>query len=629
MADVLLTSLSALLSSQRALATTGHNIANVNTPGYSRQRVDLGTRLADFTGSGAVGNGVQVTNVRRSYDVYLAGATRGNQSEFSRLNVFHSLASKIDGLLANESAGLAPSMQAFFSAAQDVANDPSSIPARQAFLSQADGIADRFQSLAGQFQDIESEVSSRMRQEVEDIDGLANSISTINQEIITATGRSNGPPNDLLDARDRLIDELSTKVDVTTTPQEDGALNVFVGNGQSLVVGTQAANLSVQSDPFNPSRLNVMLQNGGSRTDISSAVSGGSLGGTMDFRREVLDPARNEIGRIAVAFAATVNAQQASGMDLNGDLGGQFFSVAEPKVINRSGNAGSGAVAATITDVSALTSADYELSFSGGAYSLSRTDTGESVPMTGSGTAGDPFVADGVSFVTSGTPSDGDAFLIRPTYDAAASLQNVLGSPQEIAAAGPLRSSADLNNTGSGVISGGMVVDADDPQLLSSSVIEFTSPTTYSINGSGSFPYTADEPINLNGATFQISGTPEAGDTFTIEPNTGGQGDNANMLAMANLQGFGVLDGGSSTLGSTVSQLVAEVGSSTRQAGTNLTAQSVLLEQSLTQQQSVSGVNLDEEAANMLRYQQAYEAAAQMITVADSMFASLLNAVGR
>ncbi len=629
MADILLTSLSALLTSQRALATTGHNIANVNTPGYSRQRVELGTRFADFSGSGSIGNGVQLLNVTRSYDAYLAGSTRTSQSEFNRLDVFHSLAGKVDGLLANESAGLAPSMQAFFGAAQDVANDPTSLPARQAFLSQADGIADRFQSLAGQFENMEQEISSRMKQGVQDIDNLAQSIADINQEIVSAGGGKNGAPNDLLDARDRLVDELSTKIDVTTTFQEDGAMNVFVGNGQSLVVGTQAADLAVKSDPFDPSRLNVVIQNGSSQTDISSSISGGTLGGAMDFRREVLDPARNEIGRIALALASTVNAQQASGMDMNGDLGGQFFSVAEPKVISQSGNAGNASVSATISDVGALTAADYNLSFSGGAYSLSRTDTGEPVSMTGSGTAADPFVADGVSFVASGTPSEGDAFLIRPTYDAAGSLQTVLGSPQEIAAAGPLRSSADLANTGSGTISAGTVSDASNPQLLSTAVIEFTSPTTYSINGSGSFPYTADEPISVNGATFEISGSPVAGDTFTIEANTGGIGDNRNMLAMANLQSMGVLDGGSSSLGSSVSQLVAEVGSATRQAGTNLTAQSVLLEQSLNEQQSVSGVNLDEEAANMLRYQQAYEAAAQMITVADSMFATILRAVGR
>ncbi len=628
MADILLTSLSALLTSQRALATIGHNIANVNTPGYSRQRVELGTRIADISGSGSIGNGVQLLNVTRSYDVYLAGATRSSQSAFNRLDVFHSLSSSIDNLLSDENAGIAPSMQEFFSAAQDVANDPSSLPARQAFLSQADGIADRFQTMAGRIQDMESQMSARLQQEVDDINGLAQSIADLNEQII-GSNIGNGSPNDLLDARDRMLDDLASKINVTTTSQENGSVNVQIGSGQALVIGDNVSRLSVGGDVSNPTRLNVMLDNGPNRTDISSSLSGGTLGGMMDFRREVLDPSMNEIGRIAVAFAFSVNAQQNSGMDLNGELGTDFFSVAEPGVIPALSNNGAASVSASITDVGALTGNDYNLGFSGGAYTLNRADTGEPVALTGSGTVSDPFVADGVSFVTGGTPAEGDTFLIRPTYNAAASLQNLISSAQDIAAAGPLRSLANIGNTGSGKISGGTVTDSGNPLLLSNTTIEFTSANTYSVNGAGSFPYTPDEPIEVNGATFQISGDPAVGDSFTIEPNTGGVGDNSNILSMANLQSVGILDGGSSSLTSSVSQLVAEVGGATRLAGNNLTAQGALLQSAMNQRDSVSGVNLDEEAANMLRYQQAYEAAAQMIAVADSMFATLLNAVGR
>ncbi|MFK8029904.1 MAG: flagellar hook-associated protein FlgK [Gammaproteobacteria bacterium] len=628
MADVLLTSLSALLSSQRALATTGHNIANFNTPGYSRQRVELGTRIADIGGSGAVGNGVQVMNITRSYDAYLAGSLRDTQSTFNRLDAFHSLSTSIDNLLSDQNAGLAPSMQAFFGAAQDVANDPTSLPARQVFLSQADSIADRFQTVAGRFEDIESEMSARLQQEVDDIEGLAQSIANLNEEIVGAS-IGTGAPNDLLDSRDRLIDELSTKINISTTVQSDGSVNVQAGNGQTLVTGREATPISVGNDAENPTRLTIVLGSGLDQTDISSSVSGGTLGGIMDFRREVLDPARNEVGRIALAFAAAVNNQQSVGMDLNGNIGMDMFQTSEPAVVASLSNSGSGDVTAGIADVGALTGVDYNLSFSGGAYTLSRADTNEPVTMTGSGTTADPFVADGVSFEVSGTPAEGDSFLVRPTYNAAASLQNVLESPSGVAAAAPLTTLAGIDNTGSGQIVAGAISNPDNPGLLSTTVIEFTSPTTFSINGAGSFPYTENQSINVNGASFELSGSPATGDTFTIDSNAGGVGDNSNMLAIANLQSVGILDGGSSSLVSSIGQLVAEVGSTTRQTGNSLDAQGTLLNQSLERRESISGVNLDEEAANMLRYQQAYEAAAQMITVADSMFATLLNAVGR
>ncbi len=249
--------------------------------------------------------------------------------------------------------------------------------------------------------------------------------------------------------------------------------------------------------------------------------------------------------------------------------------------------------------------------------------------MTGSGTAGDPFVADGISIVTSGAPADGDRLLIRPTYDAAGALRNLIGSPEDIAAAGPVIASADTANTGTGTIAGGEVIDASDPNLLATSVIEFTGPNTYTVNGAGSFTYTPGDAIDINGARFTIDGAPEAGDRFTVEANIGGLGDNRNILAIGDLQTQGILDGGASSVSSSVGQLVAAVGTTSRYASSNLEAQGVLLEQSIATRQSVSGVNLDEEAANMLRYQQSYQAAAQMITVADNLFRSLLNAVGR
>lgn len=628
MPDLLSTSISGLLVSQRALSITGHNIANANTPGYARQRLQTTARLPDGFGALAIGRGVQATGVERVFDRFLGNELRVAESAFQRLDSFYGLASRADALLADPVAGISPAISGFFAAVQDVANDPASIPAREALIGRAQSMADRFAVVDRQLQQLGREVGSRIDQSVDRINSLAEGIAAVNSDIVTASGASGGnPPGDLLDHRDALIGELSSLVNVTTVPQDDGSLNVFIGSGQGLVVGSQTATLGTDRSEFDPTAMEVVFVNGSSRTPITSSISGGSLGGALDFRREVLDPARSELGRIATAVAVSVNDQLGQGMDLYGNLGSPLFEVSDPQVLVAGGNTGSATVSATVSDIGGLTADNYMLRYDGAAYSLTRQDTGQVVPMSGTGAPGDPFVAEGLELVVGAGAAAGDAFLVRPTQGAAGSMEVAISDPRRIAAAGPVRALSNASNTGTGTITQGAVTDASNPALTAGATITFTGPGTYEVDGVGPFAYTEGDPIDVNGVEFVISGAPAAGDTFTIEANIGGEGDNRNALALAGLGSAGILDGGTLGITSAFGGLVAQVGTVTGQAGTGLEAQGVLRDQAQQQVLSVSGVNLDEEAANMLRYQQAYEAAAQMISVADTLFQTLLASV--
>ncbi|MDH3441398.1 MAG: flagellar hook-associated protein FlgK, partial [Gammaproteobacteria bacterium] len=356
---------------------------------------------------------------------------------------------------------------------------------------------------------------------------------------------------------------------------------------------------------------------------------GGVLGGLLEYRAQILEPSRRALGETAVALVEKFNSQHGAGMDLRGNLGTDFFGVGTPTVLTSAFNSGSGTANATIADVSSLSGADYILEFDGAAYSLQRTDNGQVVPMTGSGTPADPFVADGLSIVTGGAPAAGDRLMIRPSRDIAASVSRDIDDAQAIAMATPVRVALANSNLGDAAIGSISIVDQADPNLLTPSVIRFLDPTTYSINGAGAFAFTSGDPITINGASFVIEGAPDTGDIFTIEPNYGGIGDNGNGLLLSGVQAEGILAGGTISINDSYGQLVANVGSTTRQVQANLGAQTVLLSNTEDSYLAKSGVNLDEEAANLLRYQQAYQAVAQVVAVANTLFDSLLNATRR
>lgn len=629
MADLLSTAVSALSAYSRGLETTSHNIANVATEGYSRQRVLYGTREPQVFGNGWVGSGVNATSIERVYDQFLGLQYRNATSAFGRQDVYAALAERVSALFADAEAGFGAALQRFSNAVQDVAAAPTSIPARQVLLAEADALAAELRTQDERLDLLATEVNGRVAAAVTDVNGIATSIAELNQRIVTAQARTGQPPNDLLDERDRLVDELSGRIAVSTVMQDDGALNVFIGTGQPLVLGPQALALSAQPDSYDPASLRVGVQSPAGLVDVTGSLSGGELGGLLDFRRQVLDPARRSLGQLAVGIAATVNEQQRAGMDLNGTAGADLFAAGSVQVLAQTSNAGSATLTVARADVAQLAAADYVLEFGATGWSLRRADTGAAVTLTGSGTAGDPYRAEGLEIVVSGAASVGDGFLVRPTHGAAGGMQALLTDPAGFAAALPVRLTAAAGNRGTAAEASLSVVDAANPALGSTATITFTSAGTYSINGGPDVAYASGAPIEFNGWRLELSGTPATGDVFTVSANAAGLGDNRNALALTDALADRSLNGGTASLSDVFGRLVADVGVQTRQAQLSRDALELVQGDARSAIESVSGVNLDEEAANLVRLQQAYQAAAQVVRVADSLFDTLLGAIGR
>jgi flagellar hook-associated protein 1 FlgK len=477
--------------------------------------------------------------------------------------------------------------------------------------------------------DMSAEVNGRLGIEAQEMTTLAQGVARLNGEIAAAFHQSGQPPNDLLDQRDALINELSGKVSVSVVAEGDTTLNVFIGNGQPLVIGNQASQVTTTVDPLDPERAVLSMRTGAGTMDLSRVVSGGSLGGLLDWRSQMLDPARNELGRIGVAITTQVNAQHREGMDLAGALGGNFFNIGAATATAATANTGTSVVTVTRTNLGALQSSDYVLGRTATGYTLRQKDTGATVSFTGTGTSADPILADGLSIVVGAGIATGDQYTIRPTRDALTGMSVAITDPGKIAAAAPIRASAATTNLGTGTVSSGEVLDPTDAAILNTVNIDFTSATTYTVNGAGSFTYTPGSSIDVNGWRIQVNGAPATGDRFTVRSNAGAVGDNRNAFALADALKANVLEGGTKSASGAVEGLVANVATSTRTAQVSRDAEAIVHSSDVDAQDSVSGVNLDEEAANMLRYQQAYAAAAQIISVANEMFDTLLNAVRR
>lgn len=660
MADIFQSGISGLRAAQRSLATTSHNISNVNTEGFTRQRVEQGTRTPTATGAGFLGNGVETQGVRRVFNQQRETAVQQATSEFQRLDTLSGLAGRLDNLVADPSAGLSPALQAFFGAVQGLANDPTSSTAREALLGEGRNLAARFRFLDGRLTEINADVDRQLDTEVSEVNELAGAIAELNRAVVGELGRTGGqPPNDLLDERDNLVRQLSERVSARTVAQEDGSLNVYIGSGQTLVSRFAASELGVIDSPEDPARSRIAFVDTGSPVDITDAIQGGSLGGALDFRREVLDPARDALGRIATTVAATVNAQQNLGLQFDGGSAGQlgedFFGVGQPQVIPRQTNTGTGAPTVTIDEagIGGLTGDNYRLSYDGTDYTLTNLADGTTQTL-----AGATDQVDGLDINASGITA-GDSFLIRPTRLGARDVAVALDRPAQIAAASPLRAREAVDAAGQGTNGGNAAIERLEVRSTTGLPLSGgADPLTLRFDASGGTgsngawlvtdgngtsvatidydPSTDSGGITVDGAgtlasygdpTFTLTGVPVDGDELVLENNENGRGDNTNALALGELSDQSILDGGESTYQEAYASLVGDIGSSTRQAQVNRDAQEGALQQASAARESVSGVNLDEEAANLLRFQQAYQASAQAISIGRSLFDSLLAAV--
>ena len=627
---------SGLAAAQAGLLTTGHNISNASTPGFNRQQIVQSTNTPQFTGAGYFGQGTNVTTVQRVYNQFLASQTLSAQTRLSELNAYADQIRQVDGLLADPSAGLSTALNDFFRGVHEVAANPASIPARQSMLSMAQALVGRFQSVDNRLNEIRDGVDTQLASTVADINSYTTQIAALNQRIVLAQAAGPGQPaNDLLDQRDQLIAQLNQQVRVTTLTESDGSLSVFVGNGQAVVVGAQSYGLATMQSGEDASRMTVgiTLASGGTAALPEAMLTGGTLGGLLAFRRESLDTAQNALGRIALGLAETFNAQHRLGQDLTGALGGNFFTAPAPQVItpNNPPNGGTAAIGVAVASAANLTTSDYRLTANGGGnYTLVRLSDNTTVF---SATAL-PQTVDGLTIsLASGAANAGDSFLIQPTRAAAHDIAVALTDARSIAAAAPIRTAASNGNSGTGAISAGSV-NAPPPvnaNLTQTVTITFNNPpTTFDVVGTGTgnpagVAYTAGGSISYNGWTVEIGGTPAAGDVFTISANSAGVADNRNALLLAGLQTGKTLAGGTASYQSAYAQIVSDVGNKTREIQVTATAQESVVKQAEEAQQSLSGVNLDEEAANLLRYQQAYQASGKMIEIADKLFNTLLE----
>lgn len=529
---------SALTAAQVGISVTGHNIANASTPGYNRQVVVQGSALAQDFGVGFLGQGTQIDTVKRIYSDYLGVQVQSAQASKSGLETYYAQMRQIDNLLADPDAGLSPALQDFFGSLHELSAEPSSLPARQAVLSTAEALAGRFQGIGSRLREIEQGVNSQITTSVMLINSYGEQIARLNDAISIAQRATGQPPNDLLDQRDQLVLDLNKEIKATVVEQ-DGEYNIFIGNGQPLVMGSKATQMVATTSPMNSDKVEVGYKAPGGGVILAgdAAFNGGRLGGLLEFRSKSLEPAQNTLGRIGITLASEFNTQHTDGYDRNGVLGGDFFSVASPVVNARSGNTGNAVVGAVINDAGQLTTSDYILRYDGSNYSLTRLSDNTTTSPVANGA-----VIDGVQLSLTGSPAAGDSFLIRPTVNGATGFTTLITDPAEVAASG----------------------------------------------------------------------------TATV-------GDNANALALANLQTQNLVAGGSASFQGAYGQLVSQVGNKTRELEVTSAAAGGLLTEATQTLQSESGVNLDEEATNLLRYQQAYQAAAKVMDIASRLFDALLT----
>lgn len=677
MADLLSIGLSGLSASKTQLSITGHNITNVNTPGYSRQDASQATRSPQFSGAGYIGSGTSLVDVRRSYSEFLTSQLRSSTSLNSDVEAYKSQIDQLDSLLAGTTTGITPSLQKFFSALQTAAEDPANIPARQLVLAEAEGLARRFNTVYDRLSEQNSFTNKQMSAVTDQVNRLAGSIGSLNEAIAIAA--ANGKqPNDLLDARDEAVRQLSGYIGVTVVPQDDSSFNVFIGSGQPLVVGSTVAKLEVVPGQGDPNRHEVQFISGGSRQGITSQITGGELGGLIRYREEVLDSTMNSLGRLSLAVSDQVNTQLGQGLDLKGQVGSALFgnynepALAKLRVNAFAGNSNAQPVL-NITDTSVLTTSDYLMEYDASGPKVRRlsdnqlmnvTDT---TPPTGVLTITDKDGVDQGFQVVLGSPAPvaGDKFSLQPTRRGAADIKATLDQADQLAFAAPVRAESNLQNAGTGAIgqpdmtsgpspisisalqglfgSNGATLTFTEPDAVTitggtaqfRSVDDSTTPPTVSYSATATIQPGQSNSLVVGDANYQfefsLSGTPKDNDRFAMAFNQSGVSDNRNALKLVDLQtkqtvgvdaavngsGFSFTDG--------YGELVERVGTLTAQARMDSEATGSILKQASDNRDSLSAVNLDEEAANLIKFEQYYNASAQIIQVARSLFDTLIS----
>lgn len=641
MASLLNVGSRALNAFQTAISTTGNNIVNVNTEGYSRQRVNFSAESGGFNGGYYVGNGVDINSVQRIYDEVLRTELLTRSSSQASLQSLYELSSRLENLFSEPQFGAQGSLDSYQSALSDVANNPGSLPERQVLIAEAQNLVNRLENLGSSLESLDNSVRLHIEEDLEVINDISTRLVEFNL-VIDNNNLTVAEPNELLDQRDLLLRQLAEKVDIRTVTQDNGAISVYMSNGTALVNGIKSTQLISQADSFGTGvEINQQGVSGG--ISLAALTSGGSLGGVLQFQNNLLKPAMEELGLMSLALAEASNQQQNLGLDLLGQPGADLFRVPDITAAQSSKNTGTADVSINLSGFSQLDSSEYQLEFDGASWVITNLNTGNHQTAVSPSLMA-PLNMEGLEISITGAANAGDQFIIRPALNALGEISLAINDPATIAAAAALRTGSSLSNTGNSLLVDIDVTDATalplssdiqlafDPDALGAGVPGFivsgiaAGPLAYD-------PSTDSGGVNysLSGFDFKISGLPAPGDIHSIVNNFGSSGlgatgDNTNVQALADLLDSKLVVNGNRSLSDINASLLGFIGSKTAGTESSLSIENRLLnsaEQSLI---SVSGVNLDEEAADLLRFQQAYQASAQIISVAEELFDTLLNA---
>ncbi len=664
MAGLLNIGLTGLNAAQTQLSTASHNITNAGVAGYHRQTVMQNSLPAQFTGGGFIGQGTQVVSVARSYSQFLETQVMQADNRRAEYAAYGQQIGQINNLFADANYGLMPALDGFFAGVQEVAANPTSIPARQTMLSNAQTLVTRFQSMSTRLSEIRQGVESEIADTVEGINGFAQQIAEMNRFIVVAeSAGKNVQANDLRDQRNQMVTELNQLIKVNALEEKDGSMSIFIGSGQSLVVGDKINRLAVAPSATDPLRATIAQEGaGGSTTALPERLlTGGKLAGLLGFRSESLDPAQSRLGLVAVSLATAFNRQHELGVDLNGELGQAFFKLGAIDVQP------SGAVEVGFDPdaIGQLTDSDYRLiNHDGTNFTLVRLSDG--AKLVDNDVL--PPSVDGLN-ITAGGLAAGDSALIQPTRNAAQGIALALTDTRQIAAGNPVSVAALSTNAGTATVSGIVVKDVSDMPQSASGVPAFDdvtlafsetapltltasfgsppvsfipSPAIYDTSEAGgkTFTFTIAPDPAQPGATFsfefKLAGVPASGDRFVFSPTKAGVADNRNASLLGALQSGKLLfnagsaaDGApTASIGGAYAQMVSSIGNKTREMQVNEKAQQAQFDQASSMRDGLSGVNLDEEAANLVRYQQAYQASAKVMSIAQRLFDEVLT-IGR
>lgn len=663
--------MSGLSASHASLVTTGNNISNVDTVGYSRQQTVQNSKNSIQYGNVFIGTGTTLADVRRVYNSYLDSQLQTTTSLNSDAQAYLGQATQVDKLLSDSGTGVTKSLQAFFSSLQTLAGNSNDNAARQALLTNAQGLSSRFNAISQQLSQQNTYINDQLGSMADQVNKLASTVAAYNKKI-AEVGNSGGTPNELLDQRNETVRQLSELVGVQVTDTE-GRLDIYLGSGQPLVVGDTVNKLRVAPDAADPTRSSIIMDRNGSSIDITNVMSGGEMGGLVRYRNEVLTPAVNGLGRIAMVVADQVNKQLGQGLDQNGNFGAALFNninsaaaISQRSIANANNNPASGNLNVTINDTSKVQASDYQVTVTATGYNVRRlsdnTDMGNFAFATPP--AAQPVI-DGFSLsINSGTVAAGDTFKITPTRSSAADMATVMTDTKTLATAAPLTSTKASGNDGTGAVSQpslSTALDIYDPvqRLEVQTAVKasmpvrmlMTSATAYEVFdskgnsiGTGSIVPGQNNDLNIavpytdaggNAKSFNVamtvSGSPAKGDSFNISMTSADSTDNRNGQALLGLQSKSTVGATATSPGVSFTEayggLVTTVGSLTKQGQLDATATDTIVTGARNARDSLSGVDLDEEAGNLTKYQQYYTASSQIIKTAQEIFSTLINAL--